>query len=155
MIAAAVLGVTEPFSAGVGGGGFMVIRTATGNVTTIDHREAAPQAMQPDSFWENGRPLPFNDARFSGLSAGVPGTVEGWDEALRRYGTISLSEALRPAIQVAQQGFLVDQVFFDQTQQNVDWFDDIPSTAALYLDADGTPRDVGTLFRNPDLARLY
>ncbi|MBD0348481.1 MAG: gamma-glutamyltransferase [Thermoleophilia bacterium] len=155
VIAAAVLGVTEPFSAGVGGGGFMVIRTATGNVTTIDHREAAPQAMQPDSFWENGRPLPFNDARFSGLSAGVPGTVEGWDEALRRYGTISLGEALRPAIQVAQQGFLVDQVFFDQTQQNVDWFDDIPSTAALYLDADGTPHDVGTLFRNPDLARLY
>src|SRR5687767_9762820 len=52
--AAAVLGVTEPFSAGIGGGGFMVIRTAGGRVTTIDHRELSPAAMRPDSFRENG-----------------------------------------------------------------------------------------------------
>ncbi len=155
VIAAAVLGVTEPFSAGVGGGGFMVIRTSSGAVTTIDHREAAPIGMRPDSFWESGRPLPFNDARFSGLSAGVPGTVRGWDEALRRYGTISLSEAMWPAFQVARRGFIVDQTFADQIQQNVDWFDDIPSSAALYLDPDGTPVDVGTVFKNPDLARTY
>src|ERR671923_3109146 len=80
--AAAVLGVTEPFSCGIGGGGFMVVyRASDGAITTIDHRETAPSAMRPDSFWEGGRPLGFNDARFSGLSAGVPGTVRGWDEA--------------------------------------------------------------------------
>jgi gamma-glutamyltranspeptidase/glutathione hydrolase len=155
VVAAAVLGVTEPFSCGVGGGGFMLIRTSDGKVTTIDHRERAPAAMRPDSFFEAGRPLPFNDARFSGLSAGVPGTVRGWDEALRRYGTISLARALGPAIRVARDGFVVDQTFFDQTQQNVDYFDDVPSTRALYLDPDGTPRDVGTVLRNPDLARTY
>jgi gamma-glutamyltranspeptidase / glutathione hydrolase len=155
VVAAAVLGVTEPFSCGIGGGGFMVIRTDEGTVTTIDHRETAPSAMQPDSFWEAGRPLPFNAARFSGLSAGVPGTVRGWDEALTRYGTMSLAEALEPAIDVAREGFVVDQVFFDQTQANVDFFDDITSTRALYLDPDGTPHDVGTVFRNPDLARAY
>jgi gamma-glutamyltranspeptidase/glutathione hydrolase len=155
VVAAAVLGVTEPFSCGVGGGGFMVIRTSSGKVTTIDHRERAPAAMRPDSFFEAGRPLPFNDARYSGLSAGVPGTVRGWEEALRRYGTISLAEAVQPAIKVARDGFVVDQTFADQTQQNVDYFDDVPSTRALYLDADGTPRDVGTVMRNPDLARTY
>src|SRR5919204_3139045 len=119
--AAGVLGVTEPFSSGIGGGGFMVIyRANDGKVTTIDGRERAPAAMRPDSLWEGGSPLPFNDARFSGLSVGVPGTVESWDEALSRYGTISLSAALQPAIRIARDGFLVDQTFFDQIQQNVD-----------------------------------
>ena len=155
VVAAAVLGVTEPFSCGIGGGGFMVIRTADGTVTTMDGRETAPQAMRPDSFWEGGVPLPFNSARFSGLSAGVPGTVRSWDEALRRYGTTKLAEALRPAIEVARLGFVVDQTFFDQTLPNVDFFDDVPSTAAIYLDPDGTPHDVGTVLRNPDLARAY
>jgi len=155
VVAAAVLGVTEPFSCGIGGGGFMVIRTADGAVTTIDGRETAPRGMQPDSFWEGGAPLAFNSARFSGLSAGVPGTVRSWDEALRRYGTMKLGEALAPAIEVARTGFVVDQTFFDQTLPNVDFFDDVPSTAAIYLDPDGTPRDVGTVLRNPDMARAY
>ena len=155
VVAAAVLGVTEPFSCGIGGGGFMVVRTADGKVTTIDGRETAPQAMRPDSFWESGAPLPFNDARFSGLSAGVPGTVDTWDEALRRFGTMKLRQALRPAIEVARKGFVVDETFFDQTLGNVDYFDDVPSTEEIYLDPDGTPRDVGTVLRNPDLARAY
>jgi gamma-glutamyltranspeptidase/glutathione hydrolase len=172
--AAGVLGVTEPFSCGVGGGGFMVVYRAgrhhghghhrghgrhhgrsRGTVFTIDGRETAPAAMRPDSFWENGAPLPFNDARWSGMSVGVPGTVETWNQALRRFGTISLAEALAPGIRVARNGFVVDQTFFDQTQAAADWFDDIPATAALYLDPDGTPHDVGSVFRNPDLADTY
>jgi gamma-glutamyltranspeptidase / glutathione hydrolase len=155
VVAAGVLGVTEPFSCGIGGGGFMVIRTADGDVTTIDGRETAPAAMRPDSFWEGGGPLPFNAARFSGLSAGVPGTVRSWDEALSRYGTMTLAEVLRPAIELAREGFVVDQTFFDQTLANVDFFDDVPATEAIYLDPDGTPRDVGTVLRNPNLARAY
>ena len=153
--AAGVLGVTEPFSCGIGGGGFMVIRTAHGKVTTIDGRETAPDAMTPTSFWENGAPLPFNDARWSGLSVGVPGTLATWDRALHKYGTMKLKEVLQPGIRVARDGFAIDQTFFDQTQQAVDWFDDIPTTAALYLDPDGTPHDVGTVFKNPDLAHAY
>src|SRR6266508_6344029 len=117
--AAAVLGVTEPFSCGIGGGGFMVIEH-DGSVTTIDPRERAPAAMKPASFFEGGVPLTMNPARYSGLSVGVPGTVLGWDEALKRYGTISLSEALGPAIETARDGFEVDQVFFNQTQENLD-----------------------------------
>ncbi len=155
VVAAAVLGVTEPFSCGIGGGGFMVIRTSDGEVTTIDHRETAPAAMRPNSFFENGVPLPFSDARYSGRSVGVPGTVRGWDEALSRFGTMSLEEALQPGIAVARDGFVIDETFFSQTQQNLDYFDDVPSTSALYLDPDGTPRDVGTVLRNPDLAGAY
>jgi len=155
VVAAGVLGVTEPFSCGIGGGGFMVIRSADGEVTTIDGRETAPAAMTPTSFWANGLPLPFNDARWSGLSVGVPGTVATWQEALEHYGTITLDQALQAGMQVARDGFVVDQTFFDQTQQAVPYFDDIPATAALFLDPDGTPHDVGTVFRNPDLVRAY
>jgi gamma-glutamyltranspeptidase/glutathione hydrolase len=155
--AAGVLGVTEPFSCGVGGGGFMVVRTAGGLVTTIDGRETAPRAMTPTSFWAGSplAPLPFNDARFSGLSVGVPGTVATWAEALERYGTMTLARVLQPGVHVASHGFVVDQTFFDQTQQNVDYFNDVPATTALFLDSDGTPRDVGSVFTNPELAATY
>ena len=152
--AAAALGVTEPFSCGIGGGGFMVAYDARkGRMTTIDHREMAPDAMGPDAFFENGAPLPFAAARYSGLSVGVPGTLGGWADALKRHGTITLAQALAPAIEVAREGFVVDQTFVNQTTENLDFFNDAPATAALYLDPDGTPRDVGTTFRNPDLAR--
>ena len=97
----------------------------------------------------------FNDARFSGMSAGVPGTVAGWEYALKRYGRTSLDKALRSGTDVARNGFVVDQTFFDQTAAVVDYFNDVPSTAAIYLDPDGTPRDVGTTLRNPDMARAY
>jgi gamma-glutamyltranspeptidase / glutathione hydrolase len=153
--AAAVLGVTEPFSCGIGGGGFMVIRTADGELTTIDGRETAPAAMTPDSFFEDGAPLIFAEARYSGLSAGVPGTVRTWSKALIRHGTWSLRRALQAGVRVAREGFAIDATFASQIEDNVAYFDDVPSTAALYLDPDGTPLDAGATLRNPDLARAY
>src|SRR3954470_23714062 len=153
--AAGVLGVTEPFSCGIGGGGFMVIRTAKGKVTTIDGREKAPRTMKPDSFWENGKALSFNDARFSGLSAGVAGTPLTWARALNKYGTISLERALKPGIAVARNGFEVDQTFYNSVDAVKRYFDDVPSTAALYLDPDGSPKDVGATITNPDMAKTY
>src|SRR5688500_16727920 len=129
--AAGVLGVVEPFSCGIGGGGFMVIRTPGGKVTTIDGRETAPATMKPDSFMENGAVLPFNDARFSGLSAGVPGTPATWERALRKYGTTTLKQALQPGIEVATNGFTVDATFHSQVDAVKTWFDDVPSTEAI------------------------
>jgi gamma-glutamyltranspeptidase/glutathione hydrolase len=153
--AAGVLGVVEPFSSGIGGGGFMVIRTKDGKVTTVDSRETAPAAMSPTSFFADGKPLTFADARLSGLSAGVPGTVRGWELALREYGTWSLGRALKPGIHVAKDGFPVDETFAGQIEDNQAAFAQVPSTAAIYLDPDGTPRDVGSTLRNPDLAGTY
>src|SRR5829696_7040565 len=153
--AAGVLGVTEPFSCGIGGGGYLVVRTADGEVTTIDGRETAPRAMRPDSFFEGGAALDFDDARYSGLSVGVPGTVRTWSRALRDHGTWSLRRALQAGVRVAREGFTVDETFADQVEDNEGFFDDVPSTATLYLDPDGTPRDVGTTLRNTDLARAY
>jgi gamma-glutamyltranspeptidase / glutathione hydrolase len=153
--AAGVLGVTEPFSCGIGGGGFMVIHTADGRVVTLDGRERASAAMTPTSFWENGAALPFNDARFSGMSVGVPGTVATWANALEKYGTLSLAEALQAGIEVARDGYVIDQTWFDQANAVRDWFDDVPASESLFLDPDGTVRDVGTVFANPELAATY
>jgi len=151
--AAAVLGVVEPYSCGVGGGGFMLVYSAKDHVVhTIDSRETAPSAMTATSF--TGLRT-FEEQRVSGMSVGVPGTVRAWESALREFGTTSLRQALQPAIGVARRGFVVDKTFFAQTSGANQIFADFPATAALYLDRDGTPRDVGTTIRNPGLARTY
>jgi len=77
------------------------------------------------------------------------------DGGLRKFGTITLAQALAPGARVARDGFEVDATFNDQINQNLDYFNDVPATAALYLDPDGTPLDVGSTFRNPDLAKTY
>jgi gamma-glutamyltranspeptidase/glutathione hydrolase len=149
--AGAVLGVTEPYSAGLAGGGFMVYYDAKRRkVFTIDGRETAPQAMTATTL----QGIPFEEAVTSGLSAGVPGTVAKWDLALRRFGTISLKQALQPAIEVADKGFVVDKTFYDQTAANAARFKDFTSTAKLYL-PNGAPPPVGSVFRNPELADTY
>jgi gamma-glutamyltranspeptidase/glutathione hydrolase len=81
--------------------------------------------------------------------------VAGWEKALRKYGSWRFKRVLAPAIDVARDGFVVDQTFISQTTANVPYFDDIPSTAALYLDPDGTEKDLGAVIRNPDLAKTY
>ncbi|KWW99762.1 Gamma-glutamyltransferase [Carbonactinospora thermoautotrophica] len=155
--AAAVLGVTEPYSAGIGGGGFFVYYDArTGRVHTIDGRETAPQRMREDSFIDpaTGQPMKFEDAVSSGLSVGVPGTPLTWDRALRRWGTTSLAQALRPAIRIAERGFVVDETFRQQTAENEKRFREFTSTRELFLPG-GEPPRVGSVFRNPDLAATY
>jgi gamma-glutamyltranspeptidase / glutathione hydrolase len=155
--AAATLGVTEPFSSGLGGGGFFVFYDArTGKVYTIDGREAAPASMQETAFVNpaTGQPFAFQEARISGISVGVPGTPQTWQTALRKWGTISLRDALRSAIKIADKGFVVDQTFADQINENLAAFSQFSSTSALYL-PDGKLPAVGSTFRNPDLAGTY
>jgi gamma-glutamyltranspeptidase / glutathione hydrolase len=155
--AAATLGVTEPYSAGVGGGGFMVVYLAgQRRVVTIDGRETAPAAFREDSFIDpaTGEPIPFAERVTSGLGVGVPGTLATWQRALRQYGTKPLGKLLRPAIRVAERGFVVDQTFADQTASNAARFAAFPATAELFLPG-GAPPAVGSVLRNPDLADTY
>jgi gamma-glutamyltranspeptidase/glutathione hydrolase len=153
--AAATLGVVEPFSCGIGGGGFMVVyRASDRTVTTIDARETAPSAFRPDAFLENGRPIPFADAVTSGLGVGVPGTLRGWEVALARFGTLPLQRLLAPARTIAATGFVVDQTFHDQVVANAARFAKFSSTSALYL-PDGQAPAVGSILRNVDLAATY
>lgn len=158
--AAAVLGVVEPFSAGIGGGGFMVIYQPNGDtVITLDGREEAPLAVTPDLFQDpdspTGTPLPFFPNRISnGLAVGTPGTPLNWATAVERYGTKSLADLLQPAIALAEDGFTVDATFAEQIGRNQERFAAFSSTQALYLPRGAAPA-VGSRFRNPDMARTY
>ena len=156
----AALGVVEPFSTGIGGGGFMVIYLKDQDrVITLDGREQAPAAITADLFKDpdspTGDPLPFSPNRISsGLAVGVPGTLAEWQEALNRYGTLSLAQVLQPAIALAQTGFEVDATFASQIAQNQDRFAAFRSTRALYLPGEQPPV-VGSSFKNSDLAKTY
>ncbi|MBQ1092962.1 gamma-glutamyltransferase [Streptomyces sp. B93] len=152
---AAALGVTEPYSAGIGGGGYFVYYDAsTRTVHTIDGRETAPLAAGADLFLEDGRPIPFAEAVSSGLSVGVPGTPATWRAALDKWGSRGLGTLLKPAERLARDGFTVDETFRSQTAANETRFRYFPDTAELFLPGGELPV-VGSVFRNPDLARTY
>jgi gamma-glutamyltranspeptidase/glutathione hydrolase len=156
--AAATLGVTEPYSAGIGGGGYFLFYNAkTGRVGTIDGRETAPAAMPRNAFIDpkTGKPYNFTpELVTSGVSVGVPGTPATWERALDRWGTLDLDDALKPAIKVATRGFEVDQTFRQQTLDNKVRFAAFPSTSKLFLPGGDAPA-VGSVFKNPDLAETY
>ena len=154
---AAALGVTEPYSAGIGGGGYLVYYDAkTRRVQTIDGRETAPTTMPGTAFTDpvSGKPYPMEQLVTSGTSVGVPGTPATWERALQRWGRKSLAANLQPAIRLADRGFEVDQTFRDQTLQNKERFAQITPTAKLYL-PDGDAPAVRSIFRNPELAETY
>ncbi len=154
---AAALGVTEPYSAGVGGGGYFVYYNAkSGRVHTIDGRETAPAAMPQDAFIdpETDEPYPFSPERVtSGVSVGVPGTPDTWTTALNKWGTRTLRAVLEPAVWLAKRGFVVDETFREQTEDNAERFAAFTSSKRLFLKG-GLP-EVGSRFRNPALARTY
>jgi gamma-glutamyltranspeptidase/glutathione hydrolase len=155
---AAALGVTEPYSAGIGGGGYFVYYSAKNHkVYTIDGRETAPAAMPADAFLNpaTGTPYPFfPDLVTSGVSVGVPGTLATWDSALKSWGSLSLKKALKPAGDLADRGFVVDETFRSQTLDNKARFSAVVPTAKLFLPGGDAPK-VGSVFKNKELANTY
>src|SRR4051794_9894515 len=155
---AAALGVTEPYSSGIGGGGYFVHYDArTGKVQTIDGRETAPRTMPHDAFIDpkTGKPYNFTpELVTSGVSVGTPGSLATWNTALKRWGTKSIGQALKPAARLADRGFRVDKTFNLQTSENQRRFANFPATSKLFLPG-GQPPAVGSILRNPDLAATY
>ncbi|SHH49424.1 gamma-glutamyltranspeptidase / glutathione hydrolase [Jatrophihabitans endophyticus] len=154
---AATLGVTDPFVAGIGGGGYFTYYDArTRRVSTIDGRETTPAADTSTMFVDpsTGQPYSFATAVTSGRSVGVPGTLATWQRALQRFGRFGLADDLRPAIDVAARGFTVDATFREQVRENAGRFAQFAPTAELFLPGGGLPA-VGSTLRNPDLAATY
>lgn len=121
---------------------------------TIDGRETAPRSADSSLFLEGGKPIPFADAVTSGRGVGTPGTPATWDTALDAWGSKSLKRLLEPAERLARNGFTVDATFRSQTEANQARFADFPASAELFLPGGQLPV-VGSVFKNPDLARTY
>jgi gamma-glutamyltranspeptidase/glutathione hydrolase len=155
---ASTLGVTEPFVAGPGGGGFMVIYLAkTHQVVTIDGREKCPAACSTQLFIDptTGKPFAFEEARHSGLSVGVPGMVATWAKAVQDYGVRDFGLDLQPAITVARRGFTITPDFVAQERVALLDLQAFTSSRDLFLTPAGDPLPVGSTLRNPDLAHTY
>jgi gamma-glutamyltranspeptidase / glutathione hydrolase len=155
---ASALGVTIPFVAGPGGGGFMVIYLAkTHQVVTIDGRETCPGSCTATMFTDQktGQPLGYDYASDQPLATGVPSMVATWAKAVRLYGRNSLAADLQPAIRVADRGFRVNADFQQLTESALPLLRAYPASRRLLLTRAGNPLPVGSLVRNPDLARTY
>jgi gamma-glutamyltranspeptidase/glutathione hydrolase len=150
--AAAMLGVVQPFTTGIGGGGFLVIYLAEQDETvTIDSRGMAPKEFKPERFQD----LPIPE-RFTGpLAAGVPGLVHGWKTMLREYGSLPLSRLLQPAITTAQSGFRVDRAHAARVESQLEEFRCFTSTKEQFLTADCEAPNIGERVRNRELAQTY
>jgi gamma-glutamyltranspeptidase / glutathione hydrolase len=151
-----VLGLVEPQSSGIGGGGFLLhYDGASGEIVAYDGRERAPAGARPDMFLDaNGRPLPFMDAQVSGLSIGAPSLVAMLRLAHDDHGRLPWARLFEPAIRLAENGFAISPRMgrlVTQYGERGRLREDEAARAYLF-DDNGAPRPVGYLLRNPDYA---
>ena len=153
VVAGFTLAVTQPRSGNIGGGGFMLISDEQRDeVIAIDYRETAPAAAFETMFQDAEGNAVSQRSRFSHLAAGVPGTVAGLALALEEYGTMSLAEALAPAIVLAEDGFAVPSRFVEGLKASRERFAPWPASMAKFFKTDGSVYQVGDIYRQPDLA---
>ena len=146
-----VLAVTYPEAGNIGGGGFMVIRMAGGEATMIDFRERAPSSATADMYLD-GRGNPVPEKSLTGpLSAGVPGTVSGFMTALNEYGRLGREAVMERAVELAEEGFPVNEHLARALREEMPRFSLFPSTLRAFTRA-GEPYRWGDTLRQPDLA---
>jgi gamma-glutamyltranspeptidase/glutathione hydrolase len=145
------LEVVHPFAGNVGGGGFAVLRRSDGTMGALDFREKAPLAATHDMYVDSAGRV-TKKSWTGALAAGVPGSVAGMQALHERYGTLPWARLLEPAVRLARDGFEVRQGFHDAIEHAADRLGLFPASAAVYLPG-GEPPEVGSTFRQPDLAR--
>ena len=146
------LGVTEPYHSGLGGGGFLLIRLANGEIIALDARETAPAAASRDMFVAAGV---AKDASRSGpLAVATPGMLAGLALALERWGTKSLAEVMAPAIALAAEGFPISlrHARVLEVWKGMGLAERFPETAAIQLPPAGVAIAPGWTLRQPELA---
>lgn len=148
------LTVVEPQSSGIGGGGFLVHYDAEGGkISTINGRETAPAAATPQRFTDaNGKPIPFLQAFPGGKSVGVPGNIRLMAEAHRKWGKLKWAEIFKPAIRLADKGFIVNQTLESRLAMIQRLWPQFEAARSIYW-VDGKPAKAGMRLRNPELAK--
>ena len=151
---ALTLGVVDGHNSGIGGGCFILIRRADGRFEAIDGRETAPAAATRDMYLKDGQPQ--GEWSVTGpLAVGTPGALAAYELALKNHGTVSLNDLLLPAAEIAERGFALDRIYARNLKSSQKSLARFPSSAALLLKDDGSPRLEGDIVKQPDLARTY
>ena len=147
------LAVTLPRAGNLGGGGFMLIHMAeAGETLALDYREEAPAAAGRDLFLGADGEVDDQRARFSYLSAGVPGTVAGLAAAQARFGRLTLAEVVAPAIRLAEEGLTVSPALAEGLSARAERLKAWPETARIFFKADGSAYRAGERLVQADLA---
>ena len=148
------LGVCEQQSSGIGGGGFMTLRLATGETFFLDFRDRSGAAASLDMWEVNPDGSVLNqENKIGGKAVAVPGDVKGLLYALDTWGTLSRGAVMAPAIEMAEDGFTVSHITSRDIKDAYRAIIRYDSTMAIYLDEDGMPYEAGDVITNPDLAR--
>ncbi|WP_193211836.1 gamma-glutamyltransferase [Luteolibacter marinus] len=148
------LGVVDGFNSGIGGGCFILIRTAGGEIVAIDGRETAPAAASRDMFLRDGKAVPAL-SQTGALAVGVPGALAAYDDALRRFGKLDLADLLEPAAKIAEEGFELDRAYVERLKSVCGELAKVPASRAVLLDPEGKPWPVGHRLVQRDLAASY
>jgi gamma-glutamyltranspeptidase/glutathione hydrolase len=152
--AAFMLGVVDNHNSGLGGGCFVVIRTAGGDVVAIDGRETAPARAHRDMFVDGGVPQP-EWSTTGPLAVATPGTLAAYAAAIESHGTKELGELIRPAAKVADEGFAIDRSYAQSLRATREHILKFPSTRAVLLKPSGQPYEEGERLVQRDLAKTY
>ena len=146
------LAVVYPSAGNIGGGGFTVIALANGEVYAQDSREKAPGAAHRDMFLDSAGNVDRNLALNTLQASGVPGTVDGLLDALERFGTMTRQQVMAPAIELAEQGFRLNEDLAGQFMENLEGFREHPASLAVFT-KNGEPYKAGETWAQPDLAK--
>src|SRR5271168_3250514 len=140
---ALAVGVTNPASCGIGGGGFMLIYMAKAHAFyALDYRETAPLQSRPDMYMRNGKP-DEDLARNGILGVGVPGEIAGIGAALRRLGTMKFQQIAAPAEKLAGDGYVASPHLAKEIATLAPKMKDDPGLAQVFLKPDGSPLKAG------------
>jgi len=146
------LAVVYPAAGNLGGGGFMTIQLADGRKTFLDFRETAPKAATANMYLDKDGNVIKGISTKGHLAVGVPGSVSGMEYAREKYGTMKRADLLAPAIQLAEQGFALDQGDIDLLRTATKDFGEDPASAGIFLN-NGKPFEVGEKLVQSELAK--
>src|SRR6267142_2253145 len=145
------LAVVEPAAGNIGGGGFMLIRLASGKTTFFDYREVAPGKATRDMYIGKDGKLDEQASVVGYRSVAVPGTVAGLELVLKTSGTIKLADVMAPAIRLAEDGFAVSEKLAHEFGEEQPGLEQFPASHRIFLSG-GQMWKAGDTLKQPELA---